>query len=187
MPTHAMIDIETLGTKSDAVVLTVGGVKFNPYTDEVPHSPIMFRLEIDEQSEKGRVIDPGTLEWWSKQDRDIQEEAFSPDDRVSVEYFCNELNKWLVGTHKKWAQGPRFDYGILEHLFEQYNIHKNWFYWEEADSRTLFELVPGDPRKDQSGKQIDHHSALADAYNQAVAVQKSYKILNIQQNQAVTA
>ena len=31
MTTHAMIDIETLGTKPDAVVLTIGGVKFNPY------------------------------------------------------------------------------------------------------------------------------------------------------------
>jgi len=43
----------------------------------------------------------------------------------------------------------------------------------------LFELVPGDPRKDVAGNQIDHHSALADAYNQAIAVQKSYRVLGI--------
>ena len=30
MTTHAMIDLETLGTGPDCVVLTIGGVKFNP-------------------------------------------------------------------------------------------------------------------------------------------------------------
>ena len=30
MTTHAMIDLETLGTNYDATVLTIGGVKFNP-------------------------------------------------------------------------------------------------------------------------------------------------------------
>ena len=29
---HAMIDLETLSTNPDAVILTVGGVKFDPYT-----------------------------------------------------------------------------------------------------------------------------------------------------------
>ena len=32
MKTHAMIDIETLGTEPDCVVLSVGAVKFDPYT-----------------------------------------------------------------------------------------------------------------------------------------------------------
>jgi hypothetical protein len=177
--THAMVDIETLGTKSDCVVLTVGGVKFDPFSGEPPHSPFLYKLDIDQQKEAGRVVDEGTLEWWSKQDPDIRDEAFDPDGRISVNKFCNEFNKWLVGVDKKWAQGPRFDYGILEHLFEQFDIHKNWFYWDETDSRTLFSLVPGDPRKNTEGKQIDHHSALADAYNQAVAVQESFKLLRL--------
>ena len=29
---HAMIDLETLSTNPDAVILTVGGVKFDPHT-----------------------------------------------------------------------------------------------------------------------------------------------------------
>ena len=36
-----MIDIETLGTKPDAVVLTVGGVKFDPYNSEEPHTHLV--------------------------------------------------------------------------------------------------------------------------------------------------
>ena len=38
MTTHAMIDIETLATTPEAVVLSVGGVKFDPYTNQEPHS-----------------------------------------------------------------------------------------------------------------------------------------------------
>mgnify|MGYP003647748471 CR=1 FL=1 len=153
MTTHAMIDIETLATKPNAVVLTVGGVKFNPYSTEDPHTPFSVRLDIDEQTAKGRVIDPNTIA---------------------------DLNKWLNGTELKWAQGSRFDYGILEDLIENsFEQHKNWFFWQEADSRTLGQLVPKDLRKDDSGNQKDLHSALADAYNQAKAVQKAYKHLNI--------
>ena len=32
MATHAMIDIETLGTEPTSVILSVGGVKFDPFT-----------------------------------------------------------------------------------------------------------------------------------------------------------
>ena len=38
MTTHAMIDIETLATTPEAVVLSVGGVKFDTYTNDEPHS-----------------------------------------------------------------------------------------------------------------------------------------------------
>ncbi len=40
---HGMIDLETLSTRPDAVVLTLGGIKFDPYTDQAPHDPLYFR------------------------------------------------------------------------------------------------------------------------------------------------
>ena len=182
MAIHAMVDIETIGTKSDAVVLTVGGVKFDPFSDVEPHSEFLMALDIDEQTPKGRIVDEGTLEWWGKQDSHIVEEAFSTHNRVAIDDFCKSFTKWLVGVDIKWAQGPRFDYGILEHLFEQFGHHKNWFYWQEADSRTLFNLMPRDPRKNLQGEQVDHHSALADAYVQAKAVQKCFKHFQVLQS-----
>ena len=36
MTTHATIDLETLSTKPDAVVLTIGAVKFDPFTNDPP-------------------------------------------------------------------------------------------------------------------------------------------------------
>ena len=46
MTTHAMIDLETLGTGPDCVVLTIGGVKFNP--NEVSNTYQEFYYRFDE-------------------------------------------------------------------------------------------------------------------------------------------
>ena len=63
MTTHAMIDIETLATTPEAVVLSVGGVKFDPYTNQEPHSFLDFKLDIDEFSDRSWVI-PGRLRFY---------------------------------------------------------------------------------------------------------------------------
>ena len=36
MSTHAMIDLETLSTRPDATVITIGAVKFDPITTVNP-------------------------------------------------------------------------------------------------------------------------------------------------------
>ena len=57
MKTHATIDIETLGTSPNTVVLTIGGIKFNPHEDDGLHSEFYYRLDADEQIEMGRTVD----------------------------------------------------------------------------------------------------------------------------------
>ena len=59
MSTHAMIDLETLGTKPDCVVLTLGAIKFNPYTQTEPDKGLYIRLDVDEQTKMGRSVDDG--------------------------------------------------------------------------------------------------------------------------------
>ena len=76
MATHAMIDIETLGTEPDSVVLSVGAVKFDPFTLTDPHAKTLWRPEIDAQSNAGRSVLDDTLQWWAKQPQHIQDEAF---------------------------------------------------------------------------------------------------------------
>ena len=39
---HAMIDLETVSTNPDATILTVGGVKFDPYTTIEPSQGMYF-------------------------------------------------------------------------------------------------------------------------------------------------
>ena len=65
-----------------------------------------------------------------------------------------------------------FDYAILQNLYAQLGQPVPWNYWQIRDSRTLFNMLPKDPRKDV---QMDLHNALADCYFQAKSVQKAYK------------
>jgi hypothetical protein len=170
-----MLDIETLGTKPDCVIVTFGAVKFNPYSLDEPHSGIYMRLDADEQIAHGRSVEDDTLSWWMTQPEPVREEAIGEGDRWDIESFIKALNKFLVGSDAIWAQGPSFDMVILENLYRQYGYPQPWLYYQIRDSRTLFK-VHGDPRV--SGRE-GHHNALADCVYQAQGVQQIYNRLNI--------
>lgn len=178
MTTHAMIDIETLGTEPDCVVLSVGAVKFNPFTLEEPHTRTLWRPSADEQIAAERSVLESTLEWWAKQDAHVRESTFTEDGRISVADFAAQLNKWLTGVDKIWCQGPQFDMVILENLFKQFGFHRNWAFWQVQDCRTIFNMMPADPRK---AVQQNAHSADDDAFWQAVCVQKTFKHFQVTQ------
>ena len=171
MATHAMIDIETLGTKPNAVILSVGAIKFDHFSSSETFDGKHWRLYVDAQTEKDREVNEDTLAWWAKQDPAIQEDAFGESGRTDCVQFMKELNAWLTGCESVWCQGPQFDMVILEDFFDTFEHHKNWFYWQVSDCRTLFKLMPKDPRKDI---QEDLHNALEDSRWQAVCVQKFY-------------
>ncbi len=119
MSTCIMLDSETLGTSPNAVILTIGAVKFDPYNLQEPHTPLYFRIDVDEQTALGRTIDQSTLDWWGKQDAAIFEEAMSDEDRIPLSDVITQINKYVVGVDKIWAQGILFDIGMLENLYRQ--------------------------------------------------------------------
>ena len=125
MATHAMIDIETLGTKPNAVILSVGGVKFDPFTNNPPFEGKHWKIDVDAQTSKGREVNENTLGWWANQDPAIREEAFSETGRIPVEPFMKELNSWINGCEVIWCQGPQFDMVILEDFFRDFGASDN--------------------------------------------------------------
>ena len=173
MAIHAMIDLETLHTTPQATVLTVGGVKFNPFDSSEPHSEFYFKLDIDSQN---RDVSDDTIAWWGRQDPKVQEEAFSSANRVSMETFLDSLPKWMVGVDVLWGHGYGFDITIIEDMLRQFGKPIPWQFWQVRDSRTLFACCKVDPRK---AMQSDLHNALADAYFQSKGVQMAYKELGI--------
>jgi len=172
-----MLDIETLGTRPDAVVLTFGAIKFDPWAEEIDGDKGMYlRIDVDEQSQLGREIQQETLDWWGKQDPAVFEEALGEDDRVSVTEFLDQLNRFLVGVDNIWAQGPAFDIVILENMYRQMVRPTPWQFWQIRDSRTLF-AVHGDPR--EKGREAAHN-ALMDCFYQAQGVQTIYQQAKIE-------
>ena len=177
MTTHGMIDLETLGTAQNTVVLSLGAVKFNPFNSEDPTHALYIKPDVDEQTATlNRTVDDDTLRWWNNQPESIRDEALSENDRISCSDFIKQINRFCVGVDVLWCQGPLFDYAILEDFYRNMQQPCPWHYWQIRDSRTLFALMPKDPRKDI---QQELHNALADAYFQAQCVQKTYKHFNI--------
>ena len=176
MTTHAMIDLETLATGFDATVLTLGGLKFNPNSITEPHSEIYFKFDVDEQTQRGRRVDDNTIAWWATQPKEVQEDAFGEQDRTPVIDILKALNRWCVGIDTIWCQGPAFDIVIMEHMYQQWGHHVPWPFWKVKDSRTLFGIMPGDPRKKIEFKA---HNALEDCRIQALCVQQCIKELGL--------
>jgi hypothetical protein len=170
MTTHAMIDLETLGTSPDCTVLTIGGVKFDPNQVSNPYQEFYYRFDVDEQLEKGRTTLQSTLDWWARQEKSVRDEALGDGDRTPVLDVLKDLNKWCVGVDTIWCQGPAFDIVILENLYQQYEHHVPWAFWKIRDSRTLFGIMPSDPRKEID---FQAHNALEDCKIQALCVQQS--------------
>lgn len=171
MSRHLMIDMETLAVSPDAVVLSLGAVHFNPYGNGYGEK-IYFRIDLDDQDKLGRLVDPNTLDWWSKQDPAIMEEAFSPDDRISLEDAMNQFHKFAWGCDAFWSHGATFDLIIIEHIYRQLGKQLPWNYWQLRCTRSLFDIGI-DPKMPQNSK----HDALQDAIRQSVGVQNVYKEL----------
>ena len=80
---HLMIDLETLGTLADSVVLSVGAVKFDLDSDAVDERGFYGSVSIDSNLEAGRRIEEDTLLWWLKQP--VAAQAVFFEDKLPLE------------------------------------------------------------------------------------------------------
>lgn len=168
MSTSIMLDIETLATTPDAVILSFAAVKFNEFAnDNNYYDQLNLALDVDDQIALGRKVDQDTVDWWAKQPIEIQEFAFK-DQRTGLADFIHTLNKFIVATDRIWAQGPVFDIAILENLYRQIGMPIPWQYYNIRDSRTFIKALG----TDIFHKRENAHDALADCKYQAGYIKK---------------
>jgi len=167
-----MIDLETLATTPDAAILTIGACTFDPKGSEIC-TQFYERIELETQEPLDRHIDNSTLEWWGKQDKQIQEDAFGEGGRITIQEAMKKLYTFGLGTSNVWSHGSVFDVVIIENICRQLQQAVTWKFWDVRDTRTLFDLAG--VSVNVQGK----HNALTDAVAQAKSVQESYKNLNI--------
>jgi hypothetical protein len=179
MPYEAMIDIETLSTRNNASILTIGAIKFNRNDniedlDTLKKNGKTFYARITRSScdNLNLHVDTSTVDWWRKQSSEAQYEAFYNTDRISIIQALKKLSIFLQDCDKFWSQGS-FDYNILENVYRQININFPWKFWQIRDSRTLFDFSGVDIKKiNYSG---NDHNSLDDCYKQLLGVLISFK------------
>lgn len=175
----SMIDIETLDTGPNAVVLSVGAVLFNLHeTDthellEADEKRNFFSvLEFESQIELGRTISASTILWWMAQNKQAQRETFKEQGREDTYNALRELRKFIGGT-RPWGNGSSFDNTIMDTLFTAYGVSPPPFYLHR-DLRTLKQLSMIDP----SANRGVEHSAIEDARYQVLCAQEYYREIN---------
>lgn len=182
---HIMLDLETLDTKTSAVVLSIGAVVFDPSSVGTVGSGSTFYAEMTDDTETqqahGRTISGKTVGWWMQQSATAQ--------GLFAELPANSNMRRRMNTHNAlsafsnfvfknggrdaqiWGNGSDFDNLILGSLYESFNISKPWSYGKNRCYRTMKrEFGEGIPIK----RYGTHHNALDDAITQAVHLQEIY-------------
>jgi hypothetical protein len=177
MNTDIMIDLETLATSTDAAILTIGAVKFDPFGSELKE-PAMesfyVKVDLDSCDRIGLVTNDDTIAWWASQSKEAQEAAFDPEGRIQIEDAFQQLYKFCWGAKRVWSNGSVFDIVICENVFKRINKAIPWQYWQVRDVRTAFDLGINPQRPP-----VTAHHALEDAWNQAVGIQNVFNTLRM--------
>ena len=171
MAKHLMVDLETLATTPNATILSMGAVTFDPNSTEL-YADFYHKIELESFDGLDSFIDDNTIEWWSKQSKKAQEEAFDPAGRIDIRKVLDDFNIFCKGSTHFWSHGSTFDIIILEHYFRQLGKPYPWNFWQVRDTRTLFDLG-FDPEMPKANK----HHALEDAVRQAKGVQNMFRKL----------
>lgn len=176
-----MVDLETLATSPDSVIITIGALRFDPYADcsktnvlDMPH--YYARIDPESFDYPEAEIDESTLAWWAKQSPEAQHEAFGEGvERLNIRDALQQFFDFCRPLDRIWANGPAFDIIILETAAKRLGLTVPWQFWQARDCRTVFRL---NPQRDQ--KQ-NNHNALDDCWVQTYKLQQCLKVLNVTQ------
>lgn len=174
MTTHIMCDIETLGTRPGAIVLSVAFVRF---TDE---AHMTLNLSIPDQEALALEKDPATELWWRDQEAKhpgAWDAATSNPTRLdgALPYIAQWLDWARNGDDFQiWCHGAPFDCPLLGEIYRRAGIKCPWDFWSIRDTRTLYDLALINP-KDYAIP--PPHIALNDAIGQTRAANAALAIL----------
>jgi exodeoxyribonuclease VIII len=172
--TQLMVDIESMGKGSDAPVVSIGAVFFDPATGRL--GPDFYKvISLESAMAWGGAPDASTIVWWLKQSSEARS-AIAMDDTIPLDDALLQLNDFIfenaangAGTVEVWGNGATFDNVILRNSYSRTGINCPWKFTNDRDVRTIVALgkaVGCEPRH-QIPFDGDAHNALADARHQA--------------------
>jgi hypothetical protein len=169
----AMVDIETLGTWAGCVVLNIGYLPFEPREqntfEELVDVGQTYFLDMDEQVNKGYIINPDTLKWWMKQGTNSQQRVFFPHVTNDMEYVFTMLKDKFEDVNDIWSYGY-MDWAMLNYMSQKELGEELAFYRKHTDLRTLTKLMEFKWGEQPAG--MVAHDPLHDCAYQAMAVQQ---------------
>ena len=183
---HVMLDLETLGTGSNSVIVSAGLVEFDLETGATgDHIKLSFNL-LD-QLLNGAEIDKDTLTWWQSQSTSAKELLKQSSTTKPIEETLKELSAFLATLPARapnislWGNGCTFDNVILRNLYKRSGIQFPLAFWQDKDVRTLAQLVDYDKVVELTGPfQGTKHDPINDCRHQIKMCKNAYDLLTKQ-------
>lgn len=164
---HVNIDLETLSTRPDAHLISVGAAAY------VDGQLETFHAYVNEQGQEGRHVSPETLQWWREQNQEAQDRIVEGTASAKgLEQVLRQFSLWYakLGTDRDrlypWGNGAGFDIAILEHAFASKGLTTPWQFWTARDLRTVKYLAQSLGANVEIEREGVHHDARDDAVHQ---------------------
>lgn len=164
-----MLDIETLGTTANSIILSIAAVKFEFGNDNTE----VYSVNIDPKSAKkyGMISNPSTIQWW----KDQRQEALKAfmTNQISIESALDGFTDFVGPQWKDtifFVNGASFDYPILQWSYDATGRTAPWKYWNQRDARTLYAICGIDMRS--YPRVGTYHNAVDDCLTQIKALKE---------------
>jgi len=146
-----IFDVETLGKKSDAVILSMACIHFDPSKkptlEELRKTAFFVKLDANDQIKRlRRSITKSSVDWWAKQCENVRKKSFLPSDfDVKIEVGHEMMRIWSKGFPESksswvWARG-NLDQLVLDDLEEQLSLDPVFAYNRWRDVRTAVDFL----------------------------------------------
>jgi hypothetical protein len=177
---NIMLDLETMGTSSNAAIIAIGACFFDPKT-AVVGAEFYQTIDLEDAALYG-VMDPSTVLWWMQQTSEAKE-VFNPKESSPLKEVLLEFNDWISQIEKLkdrivWGNGATFDNVILANSYRTAFGSVPWGHYGDRDVRTIVDLgrtiLKFDPKRDMPFEGVKHN-ALDDAIHQAKYVSAIYQ------------
>ncbi|ENL7679175.1 3'-5' exoribonuclease [Enterobacter hormaechei] len=171
--THLMVDIESMGEKPDAPIVSIGAVFFDPASGQM--GPEFYKvISLESAMGWGGVPDASTILFWLKETSEARSEivmdhAIPLDDALlQFKDFIAENAANGKDTVQVWGNGATFDNVLLENSYARTGISCPWKYWNNRDVRTIVELgkAVGYTPRHEIPFEGEPHKAISDARHQ---------------------
>jgi hypothetical protein len=175
MRVDVMVDIETLGTKSDSTIFQISAMVFDITTGAILDK--FNRIaDITKNEDYEMSVTGSTLVWWLNTNPELLADLLNKGKGSSkrlLEDFHRWLDDWSSADIHLWGNGILFDNKMIQHQFENIGLEYPVKYTNDRDVRTIVDLTCaklGVDRKELRNKYYDPglepHDAFNDVFNQ---------------------
>ena len=179
---NLMLDLETMGTTSDAAVTAIGAAFFDIKTGRVDAT---FDMQVNLQNEidAGASVSAGTIQFWLSQPHGVAEKAMF-ETPVNARSALDMFVQWVKAYDgpgnndvKLWGNGAVFDNVIIENAFRRHGIESPFKFWNHRDVRTVLDLSRemGYDAREETPFEGTEHVALDDVKHQVAYLSAAYR------------